>query len=131
VIREKEDVFEISATDLVVTTCRRDSWSLRLEIYSPDVIWTLIIRSTFSLTQYTDDKPISATPSVTGLVGESVLVLRARKADGALEVSFTHGWVLTVESDADYEAWEIYSSRGERLIAVPGDGLARWKESTT
>jgi hypothetical protein len=127
-IIEKEDVYEVAANDLVVVTCRRDSWSLQLELQSSEAAWTLRIGGAFSLAKSTGDAPITATPSVTPLIGESVLVMRARKVDGALEARFSHDWVLTVEADPDYEAWEMYSSRGERLIAVPGNGVAKWGE---
>jgi hypothetical protein len=125
-IIENDDTFEIADTDLVVTTCRRDSWSLRLELESRDTKWTLAIGGAFSMTRITDEEPISAAQLVPDLVSETVLSARARKADGELEIRFTHGWVLAVEPDLDYEAWEMYSSRGERLIAVPGDGVAKW-----
>ena len=52
-IREEEDAFVISATDLVVATCRRDPWSWRLELRSDaqDVTWTLTIAVPVSVTQ--------------------------------------------------------------------------------
>lgn len=123
-IIEKEDVFEIDR-ELVVATCRSDSWSLQLELESPNAKWTLSIGGVVSVRRR-DEETISATPSIPGLVGESVVLLQARKTDGELVIRFTHDWVLTVKSDPHYEAWEMYSSRGERLIAVPGDGIAKW-----
>ncbi|HXH93131.1 MAG TPA: DUF6188 family protein [Thermoanaerobaculia bacterium] len=127
-ITEKDDAFEVLDNDLVVSTCRRDPWSWRLELHSPDVTWTLTIGGAFSIMQSTVDKSAATTEAVADLLGQSVVAMRARKADSELEVRFGDGWVLTVEPDADYEAWEMYSTRGERLIAVPGDGVAKWGE---
>jgi hypothetical protein len=129
-IIDREDAFEIDDADMVVETCQRDSSGLRLELHSPDVIWTLVIGGAVSVTRSAkDDGLIPSTSPVSNLVGNVVLLLRARKADGELEIRFTHDLVLTVEPDPDYEAWEIYSTRGERLIAVPGDGIAKWGRS--
>ena len=125
-IIENEDTFDITDTDLVVATCRGESWSLQLELESPAAKWTLAIGGVFSVARCTNEEPRTATQVVPDLVGETVLSVRARKADGELEIKFTHGWVLTVGPDPDYEAWEMYSHRGERLIAVPGDGVAKW-----
>lgn len=127
-ITETDDAFEVSANDLVVSTCRRDPWSWRLELHSPDVTWTLTIGGMFSITQSTVDERASPTDAVAELLGRFVIAMRADKADGELEVRFSDGWILTVEPDADYEAWEMYSTHGERLIAVPGDGIAKWGE---
>ena len=62
------------------------------------------------------------------LVDKVVAELRGRKSDGELEIRFSDGVLLRVAPDPDYEAWEMYSTRGERLIAVPGDGIAKWGE---
>jgi hypothetical protein len=126
-IIDKEDAFEIDDADMVVATCQRDSSSLRLELHSPNAIWTLVIGGAFSVTRSTkDDGLIPSMSTISDLVGNTVLLFRGRKADGELEIRFTHDWVVIVEPDPDYEAWEIYSTCGERLIAVPGDGIAKW-----
>jgi len=129
-IVEKENVFEIPATDhLVVASWGRDPWSIRLELQSDEVRWTLSIRSTFSLKRFIETEPVPAMEVLPDLIGESVLVVFARKADGKLEIKFSQDWILIVEADPNYEAWEMHSSRGERLIATPGDGVAKWGES--
>ena len=33
---------------------------------------------------------------------------------------------LTVSPDPDYEAWEVVRPNGERVIAMPGGGVAVW-----
>jgi uncharacterized protein DUF6188 len=130
-IIDKEDAFEIDDADMVVAACQRDSSSLRLELHSPNAIWTLVIGGTFSVTRSTkNDRLVPSMTPISDLVGNAVLLFRCRKADGELEIRFTHDWVVIVEPDPDYEAWEIYSTRGEKLVAVPGDGIAKWGEAT-
>lgn len=128
-IRENEDAFVISAPDLVVAACRRDAWSWQLELRSDaqDVTWTLIIAIPVSDAQARSEAT-GLTHSLERLAGKSMLDVRARKSDGGLEIRFGDGELLGVEPDPDYEAWEMYSTRGERLIAVPGDGVAKWGE---
>jgi len=128
-IREDEDAFVISAPDLVVAACRHDSWSWRLELRSDaqDITWTLTIAVPVSVTQTRSEVP-GLTHSLERLAGKSISDVRARKSDGGLEIRFDDGELLRVEPDPDYEAWEMYSTRGERLIAVPGDGVAKWGE---
>ncbi len=129
-ITETKDVFEVAATDLVVTTYRRNFSSSQLEFQSPKARWTLTIEGAFDMTRNTGEESTSTMPLLADLIGESVLLLRARKADGELELRFTHDWVLTVEADPEYEAWQLLSNRGDMLVAVPGNGIARWREET-
>jgi hypothetical protein len=46
--------------------------------------------------------------------------------DGALEIVFEGGTVLSVPSDAQYEPWELVSKDGRRIVSLPGGGLAKW-----
>jgi hypothetical protein len=123
-IKEHDDAFEIIATALSVASFQSDSFSTQFDFHSPEAKWTLRIEGNFAVSRRTDQS--IPTPLLTDLLGEFVLSLHARKSDGELELRFTHDWILRVASDADYEAWEISSSEGERLVAVPGDGVARW-----
>jgi hypothetical protein len=115
-IIEKTDAYEVEASDLVVVACQLETSGLRLELQSPTVNWTLAIEGGYAL----EGRPMA------DLVGERVQGIRARKRDGQLKVKGGEGWVLTVETDRDYEAWQIYSTGGERLIAIPGGGVAVW-----
>jgi hypothetical protein len=49
-------------------------------------------------------------------------------ATGRLDVHFADGSRLTVDPSEDAEAWEVHSSRGLRIVATPGGGLAVWRE---
>ncbi len=125
-IVEKIDAYEISSAGLVVADCRRDSASLQLELHSANANWTVVIEGSFSVRRGTDGDHHALMPGIADLVGEPVLLIRARKVDGELEVKLGHDWVVTVQPDEQYEAWQMYSSGGERLVAVPGDGIAVW-----
>jgi hypothetical protein len=85
-------------------------------------------RSAFSVQrENTADHDASAVPEMSDLIGESVPLIRAHKTEGALEMKLGHNWIVKVESDNDCEAWQMYSSNGERLIAIPGGGIAVWR----
>jgi hypothetical protein len=114
-IVEKDDAFEVRETGLVVTVGRTEGEALLLELDSPGVKWTVRIEGSCSLEGRPDD-----------LIGERVVSVRARKSDGQLDVMFANGSILTVYPDLQYEPWEMHSSRGGRLIAVPGGGIAMW-----
>jgi hypothetical protein len=92
-------------------------------------MWTLIIGGTFSLSESRAEVSTAMAQPLEVLVGKVVSDVRSRKSDGELEIRFSDGVLLRVAPDPDYEAWEMYSTRGERLIAVPGDGIAKWGES--
>jgi hypothetical protein len=120
-INDSEEAFEIGTKHLLVAACRSDAASVTLEFRSHDEQWTLRLEGSFSITHADEAKQ-----RIAELIGESVLLLRAYKVGAELEVMFSHGWFLKVESDPDYEAWGMYSAEGERLIAVPGNGVAMW-----
>jgi hypothetical protein len=49
-------------------------------------------------------------------------------AGGRLEVSFEGGSRLSVDHSAEFEAWEVTSSQGLRIVSTPGGELAVWRE---
>jgi hypothetical protein len=126
-ITETNDAFEVDAAALVVAECRSDRASMHLELKSPAVTWTVVIEGSYSLKQDNGGEDRLQTAEIAVLVGQTVLSLRALKADGQLEASFAHAWRLTVYPDDEYESWEMHSSSGERLVSVPGDGVAVWQ----
>lgn len=89
-IVEKEDAFDIDDRDIVVAACLWDSATLRLELHSPNAQWTLVIGGAFSVTRNAaDDGSTQSASSLSELVGKTVLLCRARKSDGELEMRFT------------------------------------------
>ena len=47
--------------------------------------------------------------------------------EGRLYIEFSDGSSLSVEADAEYEAWEIVGSRGLRVVCEPGGRLSVWQ----
>jgi hypothetical protein len=39
---------------------------------------------------------------------------------------FSEGYELIVPADGDYEAWDISSHNGLKLVCMPGGGIAVW-----
>ena len=122
---EREDAFEIAGAGSSVAACSANTSSLQLDIHAGEVQWTLFIEGTACLTRAGEIEPVGA--RLTALADESLILLRARKCDGQLEAIFTHDWILTVCADAHHEAWELFSNEGDKLIAVPGGGIAVWR----
>lgn len=130
-IIETEETFEIETGSLVVAACRSDASSFQLELASPAETWTLIIEGAFSLKDdHGNEREVVDAGQAEDLVGKPVRSLRARKLDGQLDLALGRDWMLTVPADHDYEAWEMHSTRNERLIAVPGNGIAMWGAKT-
>lgn len=130
-IIENEDTFEIETGSLVVGACRSDASSLQLELASPVKTWTLTIEGSFSLKDDDgNERAVAEAGQARELVGKPVRSLRARKLDGQLDLGLGRDWVLTVYPDHEYEAWEMHSTQDERLIAVPGNGIAVWQAKT-
>jgi ribosome maturation factor RimP len=114
---ETPDAYELASLDLVVTACRQGRYAVVLELRSPTVEWTLASERSFALTAGTDFHAVA---------GQPVHLIRARKSDGTLEVTIGTNATLTVDGDADYEAWQLHSRDGDRLVAIPGGGVAVW-----
>ena len=129
-IIETDDAFEIETANLVVTAFKPDSFFWELELVSPETTWTLRIAGSFSLKDDHGNERGADPAQLAGLVGKPVLSLRARQSDGQLDGAFGGHWALTVYPDQQYEPWEMYSTQGERLISVPGNGIAMWEAGT-
>ena len=129
-ITETDDAFEIETGNLVVGAFKPDSFFWELELVSPETAWTLRIAGSFSLKDDHGGERGEDPAQLAGLVGKPVLSVCASQSDGQLDVAFGGQWILTVYPDQQYEPWEMYSTRGERLIAVPGNGIAMWEART-
>lgn len=109
---ETTDAFEIGTAGLIVASVRRVGVALVIEMRSSEVQWTLTV----------EGEGLGAMPA-----GASIVSVRAHRNDGTLEIRFADGQVFTVHGDAHYESWQLLSSAGDRLIAVPGNGIAVWR----
>ena len=50
--------------------------------------------------------------------------------DGALSITFANGDMLVVPPHLRFEAWNLVSSSGLRLVAAPGHGLVTWSATS-
>ena len=124
-IRESGNSFDVNVPGLAVAAWRRLPAGLEIKMCSPRVKWTIMIGGALNLQRASRDE--DTRPLGPGdLVGLRVTRVRANKADGALLVTFGDGSTMVVPPDVNYEAWEAYSDEGDRLVAVPGNGVAVW-----
>ncbi len=72
------------------------------------------------------DKPetLAALPA---LLRRSVATIRATKAGSELHLTLDDGSAIVTKPAAQYEAWEVLSPRGGRMVCSPGgDYVAVW-----
>ncbi len=72
-----------------------------------------------------EDADISKMGGALRLLHKKVRTGVARK-DGALEIAFNDGTVLSVGPDQHYESWELSGPKGLLIVSTPGGGLAYW-----
>jgi hypothetical protein len=67
---------------------------------------------------------------VTG--GTAVTLLRQQVArasvgeSGVLSIQFANGQQLRCDPDGQFEAWTLTTASGERMVCLPGGGVAHW-----
>lgn len=76
---------------------------------------------------------VAAEPTRLGSAGAKVLTLIRQRVvaatihdSGRLELRFDGGGRLLCEPDEKFEAWTLSAPDGERLVCLPGGGLAHW-----
>lgn len=128
---ENNDFWELSTEGRVVTRCLVDhaftieSWESEGETVS------LRIESSFVLLHRGDEQALSSGnprelgPALIALHKE-IESVKAFKA-GGIQVRFSDGSVLSVKPHPDFEAWELVSSGGLRVVCNPGGGLSIWR----
>lgn len=128
---ENSDSWELSTQGRLVTRCLIDhafsieSWERESETLS------LRIESSFILVYRGDEQAFSPRnpqelgPALTALHKE-IESVKAFKA-GGIRVLFSNGLVFSVNPDPDFEAWELVSSGGLRVVCNPGGGLSIWR----
>lgn len=60
------------------------------------------------------------------LIGQAVTEAESSETVGRLVLCFDDRTVLTIEPDQEYEAWTSTGPSGEKLVCLPGGGLAIW-----
>ena len=113
-----------------VTRCFLDN-VFGIEFVDRDGETTIRIEGTFRLNgidreyKLSTEQPATLGPALS-LFHKRVHSSRADK-EGRLYVEFSDGSSLSVEADAEYEAWEIVGSGGLRIVCAPGGRLAIWQ----
>ena len=72
-----------------------------------------------------DGTPKSVLP-LQAMIGQAVTEADSSEAVGSLVLHFDDGTLLTIEPDQEYEAWTAAGPSGEKLVCLPGGGLAIW-----
>ncbi|HEX8153564.1 MAG TPA: DUF6188 family protein [Thermoanaerobaculia bacterium] len=78
----------------------------------------------------TVERPTSLGPLFV-VLRDRVNEITVNKRSADLWVHFAGGVRLLVAAEAAYESWELYDSRGLRLIALPGGDVAYWRACET
>ncbi|MES2788590.1 MAG: DUF6188 family protein [Planctomycetota bacterium] len=93
--------------------------------------FSIRINTSFTLTEAADTSEYD--PEKLPVCGPALRLLNAHvisaKAfhSGRLEVMFLDGIVLEVNSNSQFEAWEIVGNDGLIIVSRPGGGLAVWQ----
>ena len=113
-----------------ITQLRFD-YAFGLEIDDENGQFSIRVNTSFSLSTMMgsakyDPEQILACGPVLRLFSTRVISAKAFKS-GRLEIQFSDGSLLGVDSDLQFEAWEAVSSDGMRAVAIPGGDLAIWQ----
>lgn len=68
--------------------------------------------------------------AVVGFLHQQI-VLATIEDSGALAMEFAAGQRLECDPDPQFEAWTLATSAGERMVCLPGGGVARWPETSS
>jgi hypothetical protein len=77
-----------------------------------------------------DPEKIDTCGPVLRLFNAHVSSAKAFKS-GRLEITFSDGVILEVDSNPQFEAWEAVGHNGMRIVAVPGGDLAIWESNSS
>jgi hypothetical protein len=122
-ITETGDAFNVETDELRVLSWMPGESSL-LKLTGADVTWMVTIEGTYSLRV---GHSFAGPATADNIIGRRVRSIRALKDGGELILIMDGGIELTVFGDQQFESWELLSSAGDRLVAVPGNGVALWR----
>ena len=93
----------------------------------------LRIESRFRLTSADGSRLVEIDPNNLSDTGEPVVnllhqmvVLATMAESGALALRFARGERIECEPDEQFEAWTLVTAAGERMVCLPGGGIAHW-----
>ena len=119
----------LAVTGGVLTTAESD-YAIILKISNG---WEIRIEGTFSLCPPVGESLVDLDPEnpksvlpLRGLIGHTVTEATSSEDVGRLILHFDEGTELTLEPDQEYEAWTAAGPAGEKLVCLPGGGLAIW-----
>ena len=126
---EHDDYWVIPLQGKAVTRCFVDS-AFGLECWERDSLTTIRIEGLFVFEEQGVEQHLSPEyPSTLGpvlsVLGQTVTSAHAHK-NGDLAVYFANGSRLSVAPDAEYEAWEMVTSEGLRVVCTAGGNLSIW-----
>lgn len=121
---------DLPVRGLAVSRCCIDQ-ALLLEFFSKQIEVLVRIEGAFRLRRSGEvvllnaEDPQSLGPAL-ALLEQRVDTAQAQ-ARGSLLLQFEDGTELEVDPDPDYEAWELTSTDGLRVVSTPGGGLGIWR----
>ena len=93
----------------------------------------LRIESRFQLSSGDGAQSVDVDPDRLGETGTAVVgllrqqvVLASIDESGAISLRFANGQRLKCEPDEQFEAWTLVTAAGERMVGLPGGGIAHW-----
>lgn len=96
----------------------------------------LRIESVFRLTSADGSRSVEIDPNNLSDTGETVvhllhqqIVLATMAESGALALRCARGERIECEPDEQFEAWTLATAAGERMVCLPGGGIAHWPGS--
>ncbi|NMM17068.1 MAG: hypothetical protein HHJ14_07985 [Cellulomonas sp.] len=93
----------------------------------------LRIESPFRLSSHDGAQTEEVRPDCLDQAGSAVVGLLRQRIEsafidesGALSLRFANGLRLDSEPDEHFEAWTLVTADGERMVCLPGGGVAHW-----
>lgn len=123
---EDEEKFILNVQRIKIQTIR---WDNRLTIMLSNKL-QIILEGDFIFYNsheiyHADAQLFSSLPPFQSLEGKAINIIKAYKT-GTLEINFEDGSYLKAEPQESYEAWQILTKVGNRIVCMPGGELAIW-----
>ena len=75
--------------------------------------------------QVDPDRLVDTGSAVVGLLRQRIAMALIDES-GVLTLHFANGQRLQSEPDEQFEAWTLTTAAGERMVCLPGGGIAHW-----
>jgi hypothetical protein len=109
-------------------------FSLILELWEQDNVLTIRIESPFTLSGATgnynvDPQKVESIGPALQLLFKTASTLQILE-NGTLEMVLTDSSCVRVKSETDFEAWEVNSDKGLKIVCMPGGDIAIWQPNS-